>query len=71
MRYVWVIFVGIHGVQAWRAKWQASRSHQLFFVGSKGEAAGNQRCQLRRAGDGAYSLSIRVSDRLLPAGGDK
>jgi hypothetical protein len=53
---------------SWLREWQKSRSHQVFFVGSKDETAGNQLCQLQRAGDGTYILKIRVPDRLLSPG---
>ena len=62
---------GFDDREAWLREWQASRSHQLFFVGSKDETAGNQLCQLHRAANGKFLLKIRVPDRLLSAGDDK
>ncbi|SFU25896.1 MerR family regulatory protein [Paraburkholderia aspalathi] len=56
---------------AWLREWQARRSHQVFFVGSKDETAGNQLCQLQRTADGAYALKIRVPDRLLSPRDDR
>ncbi|HKR40417.1 MAG TPA: hypothetical protein VJU59_12185 [Paraburkholderia sp.] len=35
---------GFESNGAWLHEWQASRSHQVFFVGSKDETAGNQLC---------------------------
>ncbi|WP_100216069.1 IS200/IS605 family element transposase accessory protein TnpB [Paraburkholderia hospita] len=61
---------GFSSREAWLRQWQSSRSHQIFFVGSKDETAGNQLCQLRRNADGTYSLKIRIPDRLrLPDDG--
>ncbi|KAA1004041.1 hypothetical protein FVF58_33405 [Paraburkholderia panacisoli] len=48
--------------------WQDSRSHQIFFVGSKDETAGNLLCQLRQTADGHYQLKIRVPDCLRNRG---
>ncbi|MGF6757356.1 IS200/IS605 family accessory protein TnpB-related protein [Paraburkholderia sp. GAS42] len=62
---------GFRDREAWLRQWQASRSHQVFLVGSKDETAGNQLCQLQRAADGTYALKIRVPDRLVSPGGDK
>lgn len=59
---------GFDSRDAWLRDWQASRSHQIFFVGSKDETGGNQLCQLRKSGDARYSLKIRVPDRLLGPG---
>jgi hypothetical protein len=43
---------------AWRQAWQDSRSHQVFFVGSKGETGGNELCQLRKVADSQYELKV-------------
>ncbi|NIE63125.1 transposase [Burkholderia sp. Ax-1719] len=59
---------GFSNREAWLREWQSSRSHQVFFVGSKDETAGNQLCQLQKATDGTYTLKIRLPDRLLAAG---
>ena len=56
---------GFDSRETWLREWQSSRSHQVFFVGSKDETTGNQLCQLRKTGDGTYALKIRVPDRLL------
>ncbi|ASL47827.1 hypothetical protein bAD24_III10550 [Burkholderia sp. AD24] len=55
---------GLASREAWLRQWQASRSHQIFFVGSKDETAGNQLCQLHGHADGTYSLRIRIPDQL-------
>lgn len=57
--------------EAWLREWQARRSHQVFFVGSKDETAGNQRCQLQRTVNGTYALKIRAPDRLLSPGDNR
>ncbi|MFP3555514.1 hypothetical protein SB861_33095 [Paraburkholderia sp. SIMBA_049] len=62
---------GFGNREAWLREWQTSRSHQVFFVGSKDETAGNQLCQLRKTGDGTYALKIRISDRLLASDDEK
>ena len=59
---------GFMSREPWLREWRTSRSHQVFFVGSKDETAGNQLCQLRKADDGAYTLKIRAPDRLLASG---
>ena len=59
------------GHEEWRRDWQDSRSHKIFFVGSKDETAGNQLCQLRKASGDTYALEIRVPDRLLSPGDGK
>ncbi|MGB8423432.1 transposase [Paraburkholderia sp.] len=62
---------GFGSREAWQSEWQASRSHQVFFVGSKDETGGNQLCQLQKASGDTYALKIRVPDRLLSPGDDK
>ena len=57
--------------QAWEEAWRHARSHQVFFLGSKGETAGNQLCQLLPAGNGQFRLKIRLPDCLLGDGEDK
>jgi IS605 OrfB family transposase len=42
---------GFRNHDAWLGAWQDSRSHQVFFVGSKDETAGNLECQLRQMKD--------------------
>jgi hypothetical protein len=59
---------GFDSREGWLGAWQASRSHQVFFVGSKDETAGNQLCRLQKATDGTCTLKIRIPDRLLAAG---
>jgi len=44
---------------AWQAAWHQARSHQVFFLGSKGETAGNQLCQLLPTENGQFRLKIR------------
>ncbi len=62
---------GFGSRESWLREWQTGRSHQVFFVGSKDETAGNQLCQLRKTGERTYSLQIRIPDRLLKSGDDK
>jgi IS605 OrfB family transposase len=64
-------FAGFRSFDAWADEWRGSRSHQIFFVGSKGETSGNQLCQLSKTDASTYSLKIRVPDRLLNAGENK
>ncbi|WP_242540284.1 transposase [Trinickia mobilis] len=59
---------GFRGRDAWLKAWRDSRSHQVSFVGSKGETAGNQLCQLRQTADGHYQLRVRVPDCLRSRG---
>ena len=35
------------GMARWKTDWEAARTHQVLFVGSKGETCGNQLCQAR------------------------
>lgn len=42
---------GFGSREAWLRQWQSSCSHQIFFVGSKDETAGNQLCQLHGNAD--------------------
>lgn len=44
---------------AWRAAWRASRSNQVFFIGSSDETGGNQQCTLLAQADGTFSLRVR------------
>ncbi|WP_144141145.1 hypothetical protein [Paraburkholderia sp. BCC1884] len=53
---------GFRNHDAWLGAWQDSRSHQVFFVGSKDETAGNQLCQLHKPDDDHYQLKVRVPD---------
>jgi hypothetical protein len=55
---------GFRDRDAWLRTWQESRSHQVYFVGSKDEASGNQLCQLRQTADDHYQLKVRVPDCL-------
>jgi hypothetical protein len=55
---------GFGSREAWLRQWQSSCSHQIFFVGSTDETAGNQLCQLHGNADRMYSLKIRIPDRL-------
>jgi hypothetical protein len=56
---------GFESRETWLREWQASRSHQLFFVGSKDETAGNRLCQLQKNDEKTYALKIRVPDWLI------
>ena len=55
---------GFDSQEAWLREWQAGRSHQVFFVGSKDEAAGNPLCLLQRATEHVCPEDSRVG----PAG---
>lgn len=57
--------------EAWGQAWHHARSHQVFFVGSKGETAGNQLCQLLPAKNGKFRLKIRLPDCMLADGESK
>ncbi|MGN5478188.1 IS200/IS605 family accessory protein TnpB-related protein [Cupriavidus basilensis] len=57
--------------EAWQAAWHHARSHQVFFLGSKGETAGNQLCQLLPAENGQFRLKIRLPDCMLADGEPK
>ncbi len=57
--------------ETWQAAWHHARSHQVFFLGSKGETAGNQLCQLLPAENGQFRLKIRLPDRMLADGEGK
>jgi IS605 OrfB family transposase len=59
---------GFRDRDAWLRAWQESRWHQVYFVGSKDETAGNQLCQLRQTADGHYQLKVRVPDCLRNRG---
>lgn len=49
----------------WKAAWRAARNHQLFYLGSKDETAGNQSCVARRQADGSFALQLRRPDKAL------
>ena len=59
---------GFESLEAWRTAWRKARSHQFFFVGSKGETGGNQSCTLRVLGPAEdprktkFSARIRLTD---------
>lgn len=46
----------------WKAKWQEARAHQVSFIGSKDETAGNVNCALFEQADGSLKLRIRLPD---------
>jgi len=48
----------------WRLDWEASRSSQLFVLGSKDELSGNQSCQATVDADGSLTLRLRTPDAL-------
>jgi IS605 OrfB family transposase len=62
---------GFASFDAWRTRWGDRRSHDMFFVGSKDETAGNLLAQLRKTDGNTYSLTLRVPDRLRADGIDK
>ena len=45
---------------AWLADWRASRSDEVFVLGSKDETAGCQGCQVAALGDGQFSVKLRL-----------
>jgi IS605 OrfB family transposase len=50
--------------QAWLKDWQSTRTKELFFLGSKDEAGGNQTCTATLQPDGTLQLCIRLPDAL-------
>ncbi|MGB8416417.1 transposase [Paraburkholderia sp.] len=62
---------GFDSHESWLDEWQSSRSHQVYFVGSKDETAGNLTCQLHVATDDTYELKVRVPNQLLLPGDNK
>ena len=51
-------------LQEWRSDWKKARSRELFFLGSKDEASGNQSCTATLESDQTLSLRIRLPDAL-------
>lgn len=49
----------------WKQAWRAARSHQLFYLGSKDETAGNQSCVATLQKDGSWTLQLRHPDNTL------
>jgi hypothetical protein len=49
----------------WMRAWRAARSHQLFYLGSKDETAGNQSCVATLQKDGTGTLQLRHPDNTL------
>ncbi|WP_052426912.1 hypothetical protein [Paraburkholderia terrae] len=56
---------GFTDFDAWRSRWQDRRSHDVSFVGSKDEKAGN--CAIRRDGNGGR-CDGRIGSRRAAAG---
>ena len=50
----------------WKEDWQKIRSSEIFILGSKDEASGNQSCTATLASDDSITLRIRMPDRLIP-----
>ena len=55
---------GFASFEEWKAAWRKARSHQFFFVGSKGETGGNQTCTVSVVGLGARKGKVRFSARI-------
>ena len=53
----------------WKRDWQKARSSEIFMLGSKDEAGGNQTCTASLAEDGSIHLRIRLPDALAPEHG--
>ena len=47
-------------IEEWRKDWQQNRSKELFFLGSKDEASGNQTCTATVEQDQSISLRVRL-----------
>jgi IS605 OrfB family transposase len=50
--------------EEWRKDWQKARSRELFFLGSKDEASGNQSCTATVEHDQTLTLRVRLPDAL-------
>lgn len=48
----------------WLTAWQASRSDEVFVLGSKDETAGCQGCQMAPLGQGRFSLKLRLPNSM-------
>jgi IS605 OrfB family transposase len=46
--------------EEWKDKWQKFRSDEIFLLGSKDEASGNQSCTARIQEDGSLTLRLRL-----------
>jgi IS605 OrfB family transposase len=44
----------------WKKAWEERRTSEFFIIGSKGETAGNQTCQIELQSDGTYCLKLRL-----------
>ena len=55
---------GFSSFEEWKAAWRKARSHQFFFVGSKGETGGNQTCTVSVIGPGTRKGKVRFSARI-------
>ncbi len=55
---------GYSNHEEWHKDWQLSRSRELFFLGSKDEASGNQSCTATLEQDQTISLRLRIPDAL-------
>lgn len=62
---------GFKNHDEWKAAWQEARAHQVAFLGSKTETAGNQACSIFRQEDRTYHLRVRLPDAHLADGQDK
>lgn len=58
---------GFKDHEAWLAAWRDARAHQVAFLGSKDETAGNQTCSLFAQVDGTFRLRVRLPDALRGA----
>lgn len=58
---------GFQDHAAWLTAWRDARAHQIAFLGSKDETAGNQTCSLFAQADGTFQLRVRMPDALRGA----
>ena len=59
---------GYHSFEEWLKDWKASRTNNLFLLGSKDETSGNQSATATVQEDGNLSLRIRLPDALREHG---
>jgi IS605 OrfB family transposase len=52
--------------EEWQRDWRSARSDEFFVIGSKGEKAGCQGCQIKALGDNRFKVQLRLPN--VPAG---
>lgn len=52
----------------WKASWSKARANEIFILGSKDEASGNQSCTATLEEDGSLTLRIRLPNALSQYG---